>query len=230
MTLFSDKQILESWLLNAKPWIAAIDEKEIESRTLTTNKAIIDTILQKTPETVLDIGCGEGWLCRELAQSGVSTHGIDGVPELVEYASNQASGTFQVVSYEDLSPEIIGRKFDVVVCNFSLLGYESVNKVFKCIPELLNNQGVFIVQTIHPVVGCGDEKYESGWRKGSWAVFSHNFIKPAPWYFRTLESWRELFQANKLSLDEVIEPLNPVTQNYASIIFTAQRFSKQTPG
>jgi len=226
MALFSDKQIIESWLLNAKPWITAIDKNEIESRTLITNKAIIDTILQKTPETVLDIGCGEGWLCRELDKTGVSTHGIDAVPELVEYAKKQGRGTFQLVSYEELSAETIGNKFDVVVCNFSLLGYESVNNVFKCIPYLLNDQGVIIVQTIHPVAACGDANYESGWREGSWAGFNDNFIKPAPWYFRTLEAWITLFEENGCLVDEIFEPLHPVTQKYASIIFTAQLPSK----
>jgi len=222
MALFSDEQIIESWLLNAKPWIAAIDRNEIQSRSLITNSAIIDTILKKSPETVLDIGCGEGWLSRELARSKVYTHGIDVVPELISYAKEQGQGTFQLVSYEELSAESFKQKYDVIVCNFSLLGDQSVENVFKCIPHLLNKHGFFIVQTIHPVTACGDAGYECGWRKGSWKGFSQYFTNPAPWYFRTLESWKNLFEKNGLLVCETLEPFNPETNKYASIIFTAK--------
>ncbi|MGB2269998.1 MAG: hypothetical protein ACPH7G_08105 [Cycloclasticus pugetii] len=36
---FSDKHIIDSWLQNAKPWVVAIRDNEIASRTLLTNKA-----------------------------------------------------------------------------------------------------------------------------------------------------------------------------------------------
>jgi len=61
----ADKKIIASWHQNAKAWIQAITNDEIASRTLITNQAIIDTILQTEPKTLLDIGCGEGWLARQ---------------------------------------------------------------------------------------------------------------------------------------------------------------------
>ena len=39
---YSDKNIVDSWLDNAKPWITAVRENEIESRVLITNKAITE--------------------------------------------------------------------------------------------------------------------------------------------------------------------------------------------
>lgn len=222
MATHSDTNIIDSWLQNAKPWIAAIRNSEIESRSLITNEAIIKTILRKAPKTVLDIGCGEGWLARELNKSGINTLGIDVVPELVEAANKQGGGKFKLVSYEELTQSIVKGKFDVIVCNFSLLGHESVTNIFQQIPYMLNERGHFIIQTIHPVVGCGDFKYEDGWRKGSWAGFSDNFINPPPWYFRTLETWKALFQLNGFKLNETFEPLNPKTKNAASVIFVAE--------
>ena len=222
MKTYSDKKIITSWFQNAKPWVYAVRNNEIESRSLITNKAIIDTILKKEPQKVLDIGCGEGWLARELNNYGIYTHGIDVVPELVDEANKQGGGTFKILSYEDLSQDVIEEKFDVVVCNFSLLGDESVTKIFQSISDLLNEDGYFIVQTIHPISGCGDAKYKDGWRKGSWTGFSDNFINPPPWYFRTLETWKELFQHNGFSLSEILEPLNPKTKTFASIIFIGE--------
>ncbi|MFT7331158.1 MAG: 2-polyprenyl-3-methyl-5-hydroxy-6-metoxy-1,4-benzoquinol methylase [Roseivirga sp.] len=222
MKLYSDKNIINSWLQNAKPWISAIRNNEIESRSLITNKAIKDTILEKKPIKVLDIGCGEGWLARELNSVGVDVCGIDIVPQLIDEANKQGHGKFLVLPYEDLSQETIKEKYDVAVCNFSLLGNESVAKIFQSISGLLNENGYFIVQTIHPISGCGDEEYIDGWRKGTWKGFSDSFTNPPPWYFRTLETWKDLFLNNGFSISEITEPLNPKTKSFASIIFVGK--------
>lgn len=219
---FSDKHIIDSWLQNAKPWVVAIRDNEIASRTLLTNKAITDTILQKKPQNVLDIGCGEGWLARKLSDSGITTFGIDVVPDLVDEANRLGGGIFKLIPYEQLSQRVIKQKFDVAVCNFSLLGNESVNHVFNCIPHVLNEQGYFIIQTIHPINGCGHVKYQDGWRKGTWAGFNQQFTNPPPWYFRTLETWKALFKLNKLELIEILEPVNSHIKEAVSIIFISQ--------
>jgi len=219
MTSYSDKNILDSWVQNAKPWIDAVCKNEIESRILITNKAIIGAILGRAPQKVLDIGCGEGWLARELNKSGIDTLGIDAVPELVEEANKQGGGVFRVLAYEDLSSDVIEAKFDVVVCNFSLLGNESVTKVFEWVSHVLNDDSFFIVQTIHPISGCGDAEYKDGWRNGSWSGFNNNFRNPPPWYFRALDTWKELFQNNGFGISEILEPINPKTKEFASIIF-----------
>ena len=219
MSFNKEKHIIHSWIENAKPWISAINNNEIKSRILATNKAIVESILERQPQKVLDIGCGEGWLAKTLSKAGIEVYGIDIVPELVEQAKQQGGGTFQVLSYEALSKGAIKEKFDLAVCNFSLLGKASVHQVFQSIPSLLNQDGFFIVQTIHPLAACGKEAYKDGWREGSWAGFNNQFTNPPPWYFRTLETWKALFKQNKISLSQIVEPLNPVTNTFASIIF-----------
>jgi 2-polyprenyl-3-methyl-5-hydroxy-6-metoxy-1,4-benzoquinol methylase len=221
MTEFSDKNIVDSWLKNAKPWVAAVRENEIESRILITNKAIIETILQRSPKTVLDIGCGEGWLARELNKAGVKVLGIDVIPELVE-AAKEEGGEFKLLSYEDLTQGAIKDKFDIIVCNFSLLGKESVDVVFKYISRMLNDGGSFIIQTMHPVTACGEFEYADGWREGTWAGFNDNFTNPAPWYFRTMETWQNLFLLNGFVLDETLEPLNVKTDKPTSVVFVGE--------
>jgi 2-polyprenyl-3-methyl-5-hydroxy-6-metoxy-1,4-benzoquinol methylase len=229
MTMFSDKEIVDSWLKNAEPWVTAIRNNEIESRNLITNKALTDTIILKTPKTVLDIGCGEGWLARELNKNGISTLGIDIVPELIEAANNEGGGIFKLVSYDDLVHGAIKDKFDMIVCNFSLLGNESVTNLFQYLPQILNDEGCIIIQTIHPVIECGEFKYEDGWRKGSWAGFNDKFTNPPPWYFRTLDTWKKLFVLNGFNLNETIEPINPKTQEPASVIFIGELADNKSP-
>ena len=219
--VFTDNKIVESWLDNVNPWIKAIENHEIETRQLITNQAIIDAILKKAPAKVLDIGCGEGWLVRELVSRNINCLGIDVVPGFIEYASEKI-GRYKALSYEQLSAEEIGEQFDVVVCNFSLFGEHSVNHLFQQVPKLLNFEGSFIVQTLQPGASTESESYSEGWREGSWAGFNENFTNPAPWYFRAIESWKALFIDAGLSKLEITEPENPETRIPASIIFCGE--------
>ena len=118
----------------------AVDEcragDQIESRILVTDQAIIDAVVGRSPNVVLDIGCGEGWLVRALAARGIP--------------------------------------------------------------------------------------YVDGWRTGSWAGFSSDFTDPAPWYFRTMESWVKLLTESGFRVLEVREPLNPKTPKPASALFIAE--------
>ncbi len=215
----SDATILTSWHKNAAPWTEAVREGQIASRRLVTDKAIVDAILSRSPQSVLDIGCGEGWLCRELVPKAIQVTGVDAVPELVESAQSAGGGSFLVQTYEEIAAGRLDIQVDLVVCNFSLIGNESVQGIFANVPRMLRANGAFVVQTVHPIAACGDLPYEDGWRAGSWNGFSSKFVDPAPWYFRTLETWKDLFSRFGFELLAIREPLDPMTQRPASVIF-----------
>ncbi len=217
-----EKRILESWAANARAWTGAIRAGEIESRRLVTDRAIVAAVRARQPGSVLDIGCGEGWLARVLSAAGIRVTGIDTVPALVESAREAGGGDFRCMSYAELAPGSLKLRADVAVCNFSLLGKDSVEEVFRAAPSFLTPAGALLVQTLHPVAACGDLPYADGWRESSWAGFGPAFTDPAPWYFRTLESWQALFVRNGFVLREVREPLWPDSGQPASVIFVGE--------
>jgi 2-polyprenyl-3-methyl-5-hydroxy-6-metoxy-1,4-benzoquinol methylase len=221
-----DDRILASWQTNAVPWAAAVRERQIPSRRLVTDRAIVEAVLEGKPASVLDIGCGEGWLARALAAEGIAVTGVDAIAELIEQAHQASLGRqrvdFRTLSYEDIAAGRLTLTADAVVCNFALLGEASVEGLFAALRSLLAPQGHVLVQTLHPLIACGDGAYEDGWREGSWAGFPADFRDPAPWYFRTLESWTRLFSRHGLQLLELREPLHPQTQQPASVIFIAR--------
>ena len=215
-----DTKIIDSWQKNAAPWVSAVREGEIESRILATNQAIVDAVRSRAPASGVDIGCGEGWLVRAL--DGVAMTGVDVVPGLIDAARAAGDGDYRVLSYEDIAEGRLERTFDVAICNFSLLGKESVDGLFRAAPAYLRPGGALIVQTMHPVAACGDAPYLDGWRQGSWAGFNPGFTDPPPWYFRTLASWVKLYADHGLQLQEVREPLHPKTGKPASLILIGQ--------
>ena len=111
-------------------------------------------------------------------------------------------------------------QFDAAVCNFSLLGKQTVDNLIRSIPGLLKNQKVIIYSNASScVIGCGELGYIDGWRQELWDGFNSDFKKVAPWYFRKLETWINLFKSAGFSILECREPINPLTQKPASIIF-----------
>jgi 2-polyprenyl-3-methyl-5-hydroxy-6-metoxy-1,4-benzoquinol methylase len=218
----NEASILHSWEQNADAWSQTVRDGHIESRRLVTDHAIIEAVLDGHPGSVMDLGCGEGWLVRALADHDIQVLGVDAIPELIARAS-EAGGEFHVMSYDDIITGRWQRRVDTVVCNFALLGKDSVEQLVAALPSLLTEGGRFIVQTVHPLVASREQTYEDGWRQESWSGFGRAFPATAPWYFRTLSSWVALFASAGWHLCEVREPLHPATGQPASVIFILQR-------
>jgi len=219
----SDPQVIASWHRNAAPWTAAIRDQQIESRRLVTDRAVVDAVCQRAPRRVLDIGCGEGWLCRALAEHGIETTGVDVVPALIETARAIAGGgDYRVASYEAIAGGALQLTVDLAVANFSLIGHEAVDALLRRIPSLLVPHGHLVVQTLHPAAARGELPYVDGWRPGSWAGFGPEFTDPAPWYFRTLGRWVALLLESGFVVRELREPMHPLTGNPASLLLVAE--------
>ncbi|HET6431043.1 class I SAM-dependent methyltransferase [Dyella sp.] len=216
----AEQAIVEAWHRNAAPWTRAVRQGVIESRRRVTDAAIVDAVLARRPGHVIDLGCGEGWLMRALAERGVGVLGVDAVPELVASAAGIAGCRAITCDYAAVAAGALEARADVVVCNFSLIGGDSVDALLRAIPTLLHPRGALLIQTLHPWSACGEAPYRDGWREGSWAGCGDGFAAPAPWYFRTMGGWMASFAQARLQLAELAEPLHPDTGRPTSVLFT----------
>lgn len=198
----------QSWRANAQAWVAAVRGGSIASRCVATDAAAVNAVLALKPARVLDAGCGEGWLCRALAEAGIDAVGIDAAPELIAAAQQAGGGEFRVAAYDDLpglQPDI--GMFPAIVCNFSLLD-AGLDFVLRCLKGRLQPAGHILIQTLHPWAGAGDD-YRDGWRVESFAGFEGRFSQSMPWYFRSLGSWVTLLASNGFHIESLTEPCDP---------------------
>jgi len=217
-----EQHIIRSWHVNAEPWSEAIRTGSIVSRKLATDRAIVEAVARVAPGRVLDVGCGEGWLARRLTERGIEVVGVDAVPALVAQAARGA-GEFYVQDYASLANrDFHCRPCDAAVCNFSLLGSDSVESMLAALPGYLRGRGRLLIQTLHPLAACGDLPYQDGWRDGTWQGFNSDFKDPAPWYFRTLESWFCMLRRCGFELLDLREPTIPGSSTPISVLFTCQ--------
>jgi 2-polyprenyl-3-methyl-5-hydroxy-6-metoxy-1,4-benzoquinol methylase len=217
----NEQKIINSWQANANNWIDIIDNNGIESRRLITNKSIVDAVCKVKPLTVLDIGCGEGWLSKELQQQGMDLTGVDVIPELIERAKGKVTGDFFVASYEEIYSGNIpfSKSFDAIVINFALIGKESTENLLAYLPKLLTKAGKLFIQTLHPGSRKSINDYESGWKEGSWDGLGEQFSMPYQWYFRTMEDWLLLLSQSGFTKIKATEVVHPYSDKPLSVIF-----------
>lgn len=222
-----------SWDDNAQAWIRTVRGAEIESRRVATDQAILDAVLQHRPGRVLDVGCGEGWLCRALRQHGVDCLGADGSSELVNEArSADPHGDYRVLRFAqfDRLQQLVGdASIDVAVCNFVLL-HEDVSVILEAVQRALRPGGTLLIQTVHPWTSSGTFEYADGWRSEDFTWAATPFPRPMPWYFRTLASWVHTLRESGFLLELLREPAHPETGKPLSLLFGAVSRDAVVPG
>lgn len=216
--------VIPSWKINATRWIQAIEQNEIVSRRLATNQAIIDAIISLQPASVLDMGCGEGWLVRALTACRITASGVDAIPEFIQYAAMKGAEQYFVASYEEiLKGKLSGHRFDVLSFNFSLFEQELTADLLAFTPQLMNDEGYIVIQTLHPINMPQVQPYVSHWEEDSWKGLGNGFDSPHHWYFRTLADWVNLLIISGFQLVQLIEPLHPETKRPISLILTGKK-------
>jgi 2-polyprenyl-3-methyl-5-hydroxy-6-metoxy-1,4-benzoquinol methylase len=223
-------RMLRSWERNAAAWTGAVRERRIASRRAGTDAAIVAAVLAARPRNVLDVGCGEGWLARELSSRGCHVVGIDASEALIDSATVLGGGTFEAMTYASVADRSreLGAPFDLAVCNFSLLE-EDLVPVLGVLHRILDTRGRLLIQTVHPWIANRDGAYADGWRTETFADFGADFAEPMPWYFRTLASWIATVVAAGFNIERVDEPIDADSGRPLSLLIQAMRAGEVGP-
>ena len=169
---------------------------------LVTNQAIVDAIRVARRAPCSTSAAAKGGSCARLRGHGIQAIGVDVVsgPHRPRDARRRRRFSRRVIrghrrrrarSRASTSPSRISRSSATNPSTTWLHMSRACSR----------RGGALIIQTLHPVVAVGDLPYVDGWRQGSWAGFSEDFSDPAPWYFRTTESWVRLLRKSGLRLD-----------------------------
>jgi 2-polyprenyl-3-methyl-5-hydroxy-6-metoxy-1,4-benzoquinol methylase len=218
-----DEELERSWELNATAWTEAVRGGAIESRRLATDRAVLDLVLSLSPGLVLDVGCGEGWLCRALSARSIRAVGIDGSEQLIQAARELGGAEYHLLDYHALVlPPAFppAAAFDVIVLNFALL-QDDHQALLTSLRERLAPGGAIVIQTLHPWSTGREGSYQNGWRTETFISLGAGW-EPMPWYFRTLSSWAAELRASGYLISDIREPTQPGASVPASLLIVAR--------
>lgn len=106
----------------------------------------------------LEVGCGEGRICRDLRDRGHRVTGLDAAPTLVAAAADADAESDYVVGVAERLPFADG-SFDLVVAYNSLMDVEDMPSAVAEAARVLDRAGRFCVCVTHPFRDAG--RFES---------------------------------------------------------------------
>ncbi len=155
---------------------------------------------------IYDLGCGNGYISRNLAKKGAKMFASDISSELIKTAKGKSEGlgiTYQVRDGIDFG-EFKKNKFDFVVLNMVIHYIEDLDKLFRGVSKVLKKGGILVFSTSH--FFRPDHPY-SDWIKGDIDGKEKLFIKVTNYlesYFVKVKSWWD----KKTELKIYNRPLN----------------------
>lgn len=137
-------------------------------------------------QSVLDLGCGNGALLRELWIPGIRAVAVDGSAALVERARARSraiaaggNATFAVVDATDaaaLRGVAADGKFDLVVCSMVLHDLPTLDPLRDALPDLLAPNGRFLFSLPHPAFNSCYNEFDTG--GGDCTIRVKGYIRP----------------------------------------------------
>ena len=141
------------WDTNASFWVQIIREHRDKYRNDLTDPAMLKAIGQPDGLTVLDAGCGEGYLSRILARNGAIVTGVDSSAKLIEAAKAQNLADKLPVSFDISSVDELpyaDDTFNLVVCNHLMNDLYDPRKPISEFGRVLRSGGRLIILMLHP--------------------------------------------------------------------------------
>ncbi|MGB9181042.1 MAG: methyltransferase domain-containing protein [Pyrinomonadaceae bacterium] len=119
--------------------------------------------------TILDVGCGSGWLSEYFARLGYDVTGIDISPDLIEMARERLSRVPYGVDHQtplkyrfithDVEGLPLAETFDAVICYDSLHHFEDERAVVRNLAAMLRYGGLlFVMEGERPPAGSQTEE------------------------------------------------------------------------
>jgi ubiquinone/menaquinone biosynthesis C-methylase UbiE len=187
------------WNRVADDWRIQVGDEGDPNRILNSDPVLWKFAGDVSGLTVLDAGCGTGYLSKKLYDQGARVTGIDFSERMIEIAQAlHPDMDFRVDSCSELR-RLDEEHFDLVIANYVIMDTPDLEGTMTAFSRVLKNDGVAVLVFSHPcflqgratVTQNGDEVsyswdfpyFESRKCKGPpWAHFTSEFI----WFHRSL--------------------------------------------
>lgn len=166
---------------------------------------VMDLIQPITNKRILDLGCGDAAIGRELLYQGAASYmGIEGSHKMASVALQtlaNTSGQIIVQTIEDWTYPHLA--FDLVISRLALHYVADIAAIFTKVFDALAPSGQFVFSVEHPVITSFDAGWTAGTPRQDWIVDNYftTGLRVTNWlgatvqkYHRTVEDYFHLLQ------------------------------------
>jgi SAM-dependent methyltransferase len=190
----NEEQISNAWDKIADQWCNRYTEYGDINRQYVIDPTIFRIIGPVKDMSILDAGCGSGYLCRLLAKKGAKVFGVELSKRFVEIAKQkEIEAPLGITYYSETLCNLAmfqDETFDMVISNLVLMDLPDLDKAIKEINRVLKKKGRLIFSVMHP---CFASAPVRGWvrkpidsnRKEDWMYW-----KVDRYFDRSMEIWR----------------------------------------
>ncbi|HMB96527.1 MAG TPA: class I SAM-dependent methyltransferase [Tepidisphaeraceae bacterium] len=115
----------------------------------------------KPQQKILDIACGQGVLCRILAEKNVEATGVDAAKNLIEMARQRGPASIHYHVGDARNLEFLSESnFDSAACLLAIQNIHPIAPVFAGVSRALRSDGKFVMVMMHP---CFRGPKETSW-------------------------------------------------------------------
>lgn len=216
----SNDDIIKDWSKGADYVIEKFDDDGDFSRKHLLNPSILPLLGNVKGKTILDAGCGEGYLCRLLVGMGAKLTGLEPADRLIQYAIKREQKEKLGINYvkEDLSKwQGNSDSFDIVVSNMVFMDIPDYRPAIKNCINVLKPKGSFVFSINHPSFEeqnniSQEFQHAKDWQEKPSLEISEYFkeyeIKNFTGYsfHRTLSTYVNFLIENGCEIKQIIEP------------------------
>jgi 2-polyprenyl-3-methyl-5-hydroxy-6-metoxy-1,4-benzoquinol methylase len=211
MAEITNAQVIKAWSDIPPELLEQFGEEGDFARQHLLNPAIFTLLGDVRGKTILDAGCGQGYLSRLLARKGAILTGIEPAESLFQYAFRKEQAERLGITYiqADLSSlDAFQGTFDYVVANMVFMDIPDYQAaIHNCIASL-KSSGKLIFSILHP---CFEESGSEWLKKGYVEVreyFQERALKQnvSHFFHRPLSTYINLIIQEGCNFRSMIEP------------------------
>ncbi|MBV7327941.1 class I SAM-dependent methyltransferase [Chloroflexi bacterium TSY] len=156
---FVDAQVQSNWNTNAERWDAGYDEDGDRNRRYHSDEPMLALLGDVHGRRILDVGSGNGYLCRKLTKAGALMTGVELSDQFIEIALAYEKQEPLGITYHQHSASqmdfLADASFDKAVSNYVLMDIVDYVNALREVYRLLRSGGHFVVVFTHPCFLCG---------------------------------------------------------------------------
>ena len=234
---FTDAEATSAWDHGAAAWDAFVESGADYYRLVVHGPALLEACGVTPGEIALDLGSGQGYFSRELAERGAHVTGVELSPALVamaaEYEAMRPLGIeYHQISAAAIADEFPAGMFDLVASCMSLQDMADVATTLAGAAAVLRPTGRFVFSVPHPATDVAyrvwerdaagakislklDRYFDTGATICDWSMPRLRYRWATPCWRHTLADWSRMLTDAGFRIEAMLEP-RPTAEQVAA--------------